>query len=169
MLISVKGISMILDRSRKGRLVVCAVAVIGLCALGAGVANSTGSPAETAPDSGQQAVGSSERLRELMTERYEILRSIVESLEKLLAAGRMTLSEWRNARVALYVAQADLCADTAERIKVYEEMVDFLRDAEQLARRRAASGQMTGAEVLQARLATIEAQMALERLRLGQT
>jgi len=104
-----------------------------------------------------------------MAERYEVLKSIVDSHEKLLAAGRMELAEWRDIKVELFAAKADLCEDVAGRIKVYEEMVDFLRSAEQLAQRRAESGLAALAEVPRARLATIEAQMVLEKLRLGRT
>ena len=149
---------MILNRLRRSQLVVCAVVVIALLALGAAIANGE-----------RQAVGSSERLRQLMTERYEILQNIAASVEKLFEAGMVSLREWQDARVTLYQAQADVAADRAERIRVYEEMVEFLRKAEQLAQRRADSGRMTQLEVQQARLATIEAQMALEKLRLGQT
>jgi 7,8-dihydropterin-6-yl-methyl-4-(beta-D-ribofuranosyl)aminobenzene 5'-phosphate synthase len=126
--------------------------------------------AAQAPANGErQAVGSNERLRELMTERYEIIRSIAESTETLLAAGRASLSEWRDAKVAVYVAQADICADSGERIKIYQEMVDFLRTCEQKVQQSAASGRADEAEVRRARLATTDAQIALEKLRLGQT
>jgi len=56
-----------------------------------------------------------------------------------------------------------------QRIRTYEEMVDFLRNAEQLTERRAGDGRLAGAEVQRARLATVEARIALEKLRLGQT
>lgn len=161
---------MIVDRSQKGRLVICAVSAIGLFALGTGCANSTGTPAQpsrTASDSGRQAGGSDERLRQLMTERCDILKSIAESIEKQFASGRATPSEWRDARVTLYRAQADLCTDRVARIAVHEEMVDFLRKCEQWAQRSAEAGQTPQVEVDRARVATIEAQIALERLRLG--
>ncbi len=104
-----------------------------------------------------------------MTEQYEIHKRVAESVQKLLEVGRASLSEWTDATVAMYAAQADLCTDTAERIKIYEEMVDLLRKAEQGAQRQADGGHITEVEVSQARLATIEAQIALEKLRLGQT
>jgi len=168
--IAMKGICMVLNRARKNRIVLCTVAMIGLVAF-AGVVSSMSGPAwATRMPSGseRQAVGSSERLRELMTERYEIHKSIVETLDKSIAAGRIGLAEWRDARVAMYAAKADLCTQTAERLEVYEEMVDFLRTAEEQARRRAKAGVAGETEVRQTRLATIDALMALERLRLVQ-
>jgi len=160
---------MVLNRARKNRIVLCTVAVIGLVAF-AGVVSSMSGPAwatRTPSDSERQAVGSSERVRELMTERYEIHKSIVETLDKSIATGRIGLAEWRDARVAMYAAKADLCTQAAERIEVYEEMADFLRTAEEQARQRAKAGVAGETEVRQTRLATIDALMALERLRLG--
>jgi outer membrane protein TolC len=170
--ISMKGISMTLNRSRNIRLAVRAVTAIGLLALGAAVAGCTGSraqPARIPVGSGQQVAGSNERLRELTTERYEILKKILESLDKSFDTGRTPLPEWRDAKVALYMAKADLSSNVAEQIEVYEEIVDFLRSAEQLARRQADSGRLSEADVGRARLATIDAEIALERLRLSQT
>ncbi len=162
---------MVLYAKRKAPLAARAVAAIGLLALGVLYASGAGraAPAAQASSDGgqQQAVGSNERLRGLMTERYEILKKIVESLDRLMAAGMTDLPEWRDGKVALYMAKADLAADAAGRIKVHEEMVDFLREAEQLAKRRADSGRLPDLEMDRARLATIEAQMALERLRMS--
>jgi outer membrane protein TolC len=159
---------MVFNRSRKSQLVFLIIALIGLLALGVALGRPAGgtlAPADNEP----QAAGSSERLRELMTERYEIHKRIAESIQKSFDVGRADLAEWRDAKVALYAAQADLSGDTANRIKVYEEMLDFLRKAEQLAQRRVDSGHGTEIEVSQTKLAMIEAQMSIEKLRLGQT
>lgn len=158
---------MILARPRRRRLTVAGVAMIGLLVLGMALSRPA-CLAQTPAQSGAPSIGSAEQLRGLLTERYEICKRIAESVEKLFELGRASLSEWRSTRVAAYTAQADLSADTANRVKVYEEMVDFLRKAEQVAHKRAENGSVSDLELSQARLATIDAQIALEKLRLGQ-
>jgi outer membrane protein TolC len=102
-----------------------------------------------------------------MTERYEILQSEVKSLELSLKSGRGDLAEWRKANVALFRARADLAADITEQIEIYEEMVDLLRTSEQATRQSIDAGQAPQTELRQARLATVEAQIALEQLRMA--
>lgn len=152
---------MILDRMRERRFVLTAIAAIGLMVLAMCIGADASRPTQAAPTSPDQ------RLRELMTERYEILKEMVASLEVFFNSGRIDLWEWRDAHVALYKAKADLATDVTEQVKIYEEMVDFVRSCEQKARQRADAGRMTEADVQRAKLATIEAQIALEKLRMG--
>ena len=149
---------MVLYRMRKRRLIIGIVAAIGLFALGVGVG---GSAQHSAPEPNQ-------RLQELMTERCELLKSEVESVELSLKSGRADLAEWREANVALFRARADLAGDATERIEIYEELVDLLRTGEQTTRQRIQAGQAPQTDMRQARLATIEAQIALEKLRMTQ-
>jgi hypothetical protein len=168
--ISMKERMMVLYRMREPWFVLTAIAAIGIFVLGASVAGNAGrpeQPMQVPTARGPTVLGSNERLRELMTERYEILKSMVASLEVFFNSGRIDLPEWRDANVALFKAKADLAANASEQIKIYEEMVDFLRTCEQKARQRADAGRMTEADVQRARLATIEAQIALEKLRMG--
>lgn len=161
---------MVLYRRREHRFVITAIAIIGLFALGVCIGGNPSRPAPAAPapaNGGTQTPN--QRLHELMTERYEILKSRVKSLEVFFNSGRIDLWEWCDAHVALYKAKADLAADVTEQIKIYEEMVAFSRTCEQKARQRADAGRMTEADVLRAKLATIETQIALEELRMPQT
>jgi hypothetical protein len=148
---------MVLYRMRERRLIIGIVAAIGLFALGVGVGDSAQHPVQEP----------NQRLQELMTERCEILKSEVESVELSLKSGRADLAEWREANVALFKAKADLAADVDEQITIYEEMVDFVRTCEQNAKRIVDAGQAPQTELRQARLATIEAQIALEQLRMA--
>ncbi len=145
-------------KMRERRFLLTTIAAIGLIALGVGVGGSAQRPAQEP----------NQRLQELMTERYEILRDMVASLEIFFNSGRIDLFEWRDANVALFKAKADLAADASEQIKVYEELVDFLRDCEQKARQRVDAGRASEADVQRSKLATIEAQMVIEKLRMPQ-
>ncbi len=159
---------MVLYRMRERRLVIGIVAASGLFSLGVCIGGNESRPAQAAQMSANSEPPTpNQRLHELMTERYEILKSMVQSLEIFFNSGRIDLWEWRDAHVALYRAKADLAADVSEQVKIYEEMVDFVRTCEQKARQRADAGRMTEADVQRARLDTIEAQIALEKLRMS--
>lgn len=148
---------MVVYRMREHRFVLTVMAAIGLIALGVCVGGSAERPAR----------GPNQRLHELMIERCEILQSEAKSLQLSLQFGRADLAEWRKANVALFRARADLAADITEQIEIYEEMVDLLRTSEQATRQGIDAGQAPQTELRQARLATVEAQIALEQLRLA--
>jgi outer membrane protein TolC len=132
--------------------------------------------ASRAPAAATQAAGSAEqgpsgsieRLRALQAERYKTLKKVVESMRPFFEAGRIDLTEMRDAEVAVCRAEADLCATPAERIKVYEKFVELQQTYETNTARKAASGRAGQWEVDKARVATLEAQIELETLRLGQ-
>jgi len=158
---------MVLYRMPERWLIIGIVPAIGLLALGAGMGTGASRPAQAAQaNAGTQTPN--QRLHELMTERYEILQSEVKSLELSLKSGRADLAEWRKANVALFKARADLAADITEQIEIYEEMVDLLRTSEQATHQRIDAGQAPQTDLRQARLATVEAQIALEKLRMSQ-
>ena len=115
----------------------------------------------------QAQAGSEEKLRALLLERYDILKDIVESDKKLLELGRGDINALKNATVAMFHAEADLCSNDTERIKVYEKLVAALREYEAWAERRAAAGR-DEADVLQVKVARLDAQIKLEKLRLTQ-
>jgi len=111
---------------------------------------------------------SSDRLRALQTERYETLRKIVKSMRPFLDAGRVDLTDLRDAEVAMCHAEVDLYTTPAERVKVYEKIVDLQRTYEANMARLAAEGRRSQVEADRAKAATLEAQIELEKLKLGQ-
>jgi hypothetical protein len=116
----------------------------------------------------QTQAGSEEKLRTLLLEKYDILKGIVESYKKLLESGRAETSEVVSATVAMFHAEADLCSSDAERIKVYEKLVGALREHETWAERRAAAGRPIEMGAWQVKVARLDAQIKLEKLRLTQ-
>ena len=124
--------------------------------------------AATRASEGQELsqAGSGEKLRSLLLERYDILKDIVESDWKLLELGRGDIKALKNATVAMFHAEADLCSSDAERIKVYEKLVAALREYEAWAERRAAAGR-DEADVLQVKVARLDAQIKLEKIRIA--
>jgi len=116
----------------------------------------------------REPAGSAERLRALLVERHEVLKKAVANLQKFVDSGRADVLELSSMMTAMYRAEADLCTTDAARIKVYEKLVETMKTHEGLAVRRADAGRMTDWQLDKTRVATLEARIDLERLRLGQ-
>jgi len=124
--------------------------------------------ADAAERQNQLQTGSNEKLRELLIERYDVLKTLAENLNQQLSQGRAEISEVRNATIAMFYAEADLCATDSERVKVYEKLVATLREQEESTARWVDAGRLPRMEVLRAKAARLEAQIGLEKQRLAQ-
>jgi hypothetical protein len=155
---------MVLCRTRIPRL--ASRGLLPLCLLALAVACTYG-PARAAGTGEAKPSGSNERLRALMTQRVEILQRAVKNSELYLNAGRTDLLIHQNLLVALHRAQADLGTTTAERIKVYEKLVEVLAALEETLERMGDAGRYTADQVTQGKLVTLNARIDLEKLRLG--
>ncbi|HUV64745.1 MAG TPA: hypothetical protein VMW24_12665 [Sedimentisphaerales bacterium] len=162
---------MSLSRRKMCCLVSIGLLLIGLATLGGWLGGGRAQLLATADGAEGQnpaQAGSNEKLRALLLERYDILKGIVESDKKWLELGRGNASGLKDATVAMFHAEADLCSNNAERIKVYEKLVATLREYEASLERWATAGRVTEGTVLQAKVARLEAQIRLEELRLAQ-
>ncbi len=121
--------------------------------------------ARAAEGQNRARAGSNERLRALLLERYDILKRFAESYTELLKFGRVEWSDVANATVAMFHAEADLCVTDAERMKVYEKLVETLRGFEESLTREAAARRPT-VEGDKVKVTRLEAQIRLEQLRL---
>jgi hypothetical protein len=157
--------SMVLCRTRiryllPCRLILSSVLVLAV-AFAAGFASAVGSGKHP-------SANANERLRELTTQRYEILQRALKNTQLLLDSGRVDFADLRHLTIALYRAQADLCLTDTDRAQVYEKLVDALDAQEKSLERQSASGRATEVQVDEGRIATLNARIDLERLRLGQ-
>jgi succinate dehydrogenase/fumarate reductase flavoprotein subunit len=115
-----------------------------------------------------KAGGSEARLRELMTQRYEVLQRMVKNEQVEVEAGRAEIAALQNLTASMYRAQADLCTTVPERAKVYEKLVEVVTSQEKIVERQAEVGMAVGVQLAQSKLVMLNAQIDLERLRLGQ-
>jgi len=115
----------------------------------------------------REAAGSEERLRELLTERYGVLKEMRASMELFMENGRVDPAAWRRATFALHHAEAELCTTAADRVKVYEKLVAAMQTQEDWAVRREDAGRIAKWERAEAKAATLQARIELERARLG--
>jgi len=156
---------MVLCRTQRYRWLPRHLILLGVPVLAVGFA--AGFAAAAGADQSPPA-GSKTRLRELMTQRYEILQRAMRNSQLMFDTGRLDFPTLRNVTLALYRAQADLATTDADRVQVYEKLVDALIAQEKLLERQSASGRLTEMQVDEGRVATLSARIDLERLRLGQ-
>ncbi len=112
--------------------------------------------------------GSSERLRELLEERYEILKTFVENEKKLVRLGQGSSRRIVEATAAMLRAEADLCSTDSARIEIHEKIVAILRECEVLIAREAKAGMAGQDAVARTRLARLEAEIVVEKMKLTQ-
>ena len=112
--------------------------------------------------------GSSERLRGLLEERYEILKTLVKAEKRLVEVGQGSRGGVAAAIAAMLRAEADLCSASSERIEIHEKIVTTLRECEKLIAREADRGLASSADVLKVKLRRLKAQIKLEKMKLAQ-
>ena len=108
------------------------------------------------------------QLRALLQERYDVLRAVAGLLNQQYSAGRVGILEIRDAIIEMLHAEADLCSTNSERIKVYEKLVTILQEQDKSLAKEVNSGGVNQMDFLKARVATLEAQIELEKLKLPQ-
>jgi hypothetical protein len=155
---------MVLCKTRQYRLLAGGLLPVGVLALAL-----VYGPAWGAGGGESKPAGSNERLRELMTQRYEILQRDVKNAELMLENGRIDVPTFQDLTAAMYLAQADLCTTPADRVKVYEKRVEVLIAHDEILERQGRAGRLSQIQVDQGKLVTLNAQINLERLRLGQS
>ena len=114
----------------------------------------------------QKPSGSNERLQALLTERYTVLKEMCDTMQRSLAYGRADLADYRNVTIALHHAEAELCTTKAARIRVYEKLVEAMKSQQGLVIRQQTAGQISQWQLNEAKVATLQAQIDLERLKL---
>lgn len=106
-----------------------------------------------------------EQLLALLQERYEVLRAVAGLLNQQYSAGRVGILDIRDAIIDMLHAEADLCSTNAERIKVYEKLIKILQEQDLSLAKEVNTGKVKQMDFLKARVATLEAQIQLEKLR----
>jgi hypothetical protein len=112
--------------------------------------------------------GQNGQLRALLQERYEVLRAVAGLLNQQYSAGRVGILEIRDAIIDMLHAEADLRSTNSERIKVYEKLVTILQEQDKSLAVAVNAGKVNQMDFLKARVATLEAEIHLEKLRSSQ-
>ncbi len=125
-------------------------------------------PAHAGENKSKAQTGSNERLRELLEERYEILKTLVESEKHLVKIGQGSSRRIVEATAAMLRAEADLCSTDSARIDIHEKIVAILRECEVLMDREVKAGMAGQDAVERNRLLRLEAKIEIEKMKLAQ-
>ena len=107
-------------------------------------------------------------LHRLLRERQQLLEEIAEGTKKFVETGRITMSEYAQAKKAALLAEIDLCETQAARVEIRQQMLALDKQAEAWTKRRAAAGRTGEGDLTEARLARIESEIGLLRERLNE-
>jgi outer membrane protein TolC len=103
------------------------------------------------------------RLKALLTERLAVAREAATLAEKAFRAGGGSGTQVHEANLAVLNAELDLCERDKDRIPVLEKFVAAMKRFEEHVTEAHKSGTRSSGEVLKAKLARLEAEIALER------
>ena len=107
-----------------------------------------------------------DKIRQLLNERHEILKKSIKSMKILQEAGRAEYKDIRDATIAILQVEIELCQSQAERIKVYEKIVDFYREQEKHFGLMADAGRLGAFELDYIKADRLQAEVDLERQRI---
>jgi len=110
-----------------------------------------------------QAEESARKIKELQKERIAILKAMVDQVTKLVQTGRASFDEACEARLLLLKAELDAAEKESDRITLYKNFVDVLKEFESWAEQRWQAARGTQAAVLKIKARRLEAEILLER------
>ncbi len=139
-------------RSSRNMLILAASVGLGVCLLG----QSIGRPSAADPD---------RSLKELQKERVGVLTERVGLARSAAKAGAGLPDEVRFWEARLAIATAEMEGKEADLRKIYERQLAIIKGVEQAAEKQFKAGNAAFAEVLEARDARLETEIALARLK----
>jgi outer membrane protein TolC len=103
------------------------------------------------------------RLRDLLREKLDVLTEVADQVEKAHKAGQVSREQVLQAKEAVLRAELDLCESDKERVAVLEKMAAAARQREEEVAKLVQAGQVPTSVLLRAKLARLDAEIALER------
>jgi outer membrane protein TolC len=110
-----------------------------------------------------QTEESAKRVKELQKERIATLKQIVDQTTKGYERGSVSFEEVLEARLLVLNAELDAAEKESDRITLYKNTVDVLKEYENLAEARVKAGRGTQASALKVKARRLEAEINLER------
>jgi len=124
-------------------------------------------PASSQDDAGKTGTqaGGSLKVKQLQDERVAALKDLTQVTDRLYRTARAEAGSAYEARLMLLTAELDLAQNNAERMKLYENFVGVMKEYEEYAIARKQGAKGTEIDVLKAKAARLEAEIALEKVR----
>ena len=104
-----------------------------------------------------------DRLEALLIQRRNVLQKIADDCQQKYHAGLATDEEMLKADIAVLQAELELKHTKAERIGLHQKILNHMRQLEHSAEKRLQTGSITPLEFSKATLARVDAEIALER------
>ncbi|HEY7328655.1 MAG TPA: hypothetical protein VH592_13505 [Gemmataceae bacterium] len=102
-------------------------------------------------------------IKELQKERIATLKQMAEALTTLFQRGQVSFDDYLEAQLLVLKAELDAAEKEADRITVYKNTVDLLKQYEEIAKDRFQSARGPAHSVLKVRARRLEAEIDLER------
>lgn len=103
------------------------------------------------------------KVKELQKERIATLKAIADLNTRLFQSGRASFEAALEARVLVFEAELESAEKESDRSKLYENLVDVLKQYEEVAKQRAKTAQGTEAAVLKVKARRLDAEIHLEQ------
>jgi outer membrane protein TolC len=113
-----------------------------------------------------QDKGPSDRIKDLQKQRIDTLKQASAIGLKLYQSGRIEVGEVLEDRMTLLKAEIDATEKKADRIPVYTQAVDSLKQFEEVAKGRFDHGRGTEYALLRVRAKRLEVEVLLEQAKL---
>jgi outer membrane protein TolC len=115
------------------------------------------------PPRRDQAEEAAKKIKELQKERIATLKQMADVISNQFRNGHVSFDEVLEANLLLHKAELDAAEKESDRISVYKNIVDVLKQYEEFAQARFERARGTYATFLKVRARRLEAEIDLER------
>ncbi len=106
---------------------------------------------------------SARKVKDLQKERLAVLKALTEQLTRLYQGARVEFDELFEARVQLFQAELDAAEKQSDRLTLYKNFVEELKQYEKIAQGRVEAARGSMASVLKIKARRLEAEIRLEQ------
>jgi membrane fusion protein (multidrug efflux system) len=115
----------------------------------------------------EQVQKSAKKVKELQKERLAVLRALRDQLARLYQNARVGIDELLEARVQLFQAELDAAEKQSDRLTLYKNLVEELKQYEKIAHAKVEAGQGLKTSVLKIKARRLEAEIHLEQAKVA--
>jgi len=114
-----------------------------------------------------QPVAATDVIRDLLTEKRDILQAAVEMKQRLYQRGSVDMREVQRAELALRETELRLAETPDERLAILEKMIDAAERLEKVAAARVEAATANAGDVLEAKVLRLDLRIRLEEEKAG--
>jgi septal ring factor EnvC (AmiA/AmiB activator) len=127
---------------------------------------SSASPQEQASQTKKEIEASTKKIAEIRAERIAVLKQVVDASFRLAKSSRVEISDTLEARTNLLQAELDVAEKPSDRVALYKQAWESLKEYEELAIVIKANARGTELSVLKIKARRLEIEMFLEQAKI---